>query len=126
MTRSKEHLDGITYKVNGIAMSVHRELGKGFHEVLYKDALEIEFREAGIKFEREKAYGVLYKGKILDHKYYADFVVEDSILIEVKAQRNIADGNYKQVINYLAVSKLPLALIYNFGELSLVIKRIVL
>ena len=58
-------------------MDVHRNLGAGFLEIVYKDALELEFRNAGIEFERERRYEVNYKGIILPHKFYADFVVYD-------------------------------------------------
>lgn len=107
-------------------MRVHRELGVGFLESVYKDALEMELIEAGIFFEREKEFKVAYRGVILKHRFFADFVAEGEILIEVKAQKGIVDQHYKQVINYLAVSKCKLALIYNFGEASLQIKRVVL
>jgi GxxExxY protein len=107
-------------------MEVHNNLGPGFLEIVYKDALEYEFNKAGIPFEREKQYSVNYKGIILPHKFYADFVVFDSIILEVKAVSGIADELVAQAINYLKVSKNKLALIVNFGELKLNYKRIVL
>ncbi len=116
----------ITYKVIGICMEVHRQLGHGFLEVVYKDALQHELRVNGIAFMRERKFEVRYKEIILPHFYVADFVIGDEIILEVKAQHGIVDANYKQVINYLAVAKCHCGLLINFGEPSLSYKRIVL
>jgi len=105
---------------------VHNNLGAGFLEIVYKDALEFEFRNPVIEFEREKKYEVNYKGITLPHKFYADFVVMDKIILEVKAVSGIHDEFIAQAINYLKVSQNKLALIVNFGELKLSYKRIVL
>ncbi len=107
-------------------MEVHNNLGAGFLEIVYKDALEYEFRKANIPYEREKMYEVNYKGIILPHKFYADFVVNENIILEVKGVAGIADEFIAQAINYLKVSQNQLALIVNFGELKLNYKRIVL
>ena len=106
-------------------MEVHNNLGAGFLEIVYKDALEYEFKRANIPFEREKMFEVNYKGIILPHKFYADFVVYGNIILEVKGVAAIADEFIAQAINYLKVSKNQLALIVNFGELRLTYKRIV-
>ncbi|MEQ1732963.1 MAG: GxxExxY protein [Bacteroidia bacterium] len=115
-----------SYLIIGICMEVHNNLGAGFSEIVYKDALEYEFTKAGIQFEREKMYEVNYKGIILKHKFYADFVINDTIILEVKGVTNIVDEFVAQAINYLKVSHNSLALIVNFGELKLNYKRIVL
>jgi GxxExxY protein len=115
-----------SYRIVGICMDVHNQLGPGFLEIVYKDALEYEFRKSGIPFEREKEYLINYKGTILPHKFYADFVVYGNIILEVKAVSGIADEFIAQAINYLKVSQNRLALIVNFGELKLNYKRIVL
>ena len=115
-----------SYKIIGKCFEVHNNLGPGFLEIVYKDALEYEFRKEGILFEREKEYVVNYKGIILPHKFYADFVVFDEVVLEVKAVVGIADEFIAQAINYLKVSGNKLALIVNFGELKLKYKRIVL
>ncbi len=107
-------------------MEVHNNLGAGFLEVVYKDALEYEFKKANIPFEREKMYEVNYKGIILPHRFYADFIVYEEIILEVKSVTGIADEFIAQAINYLKVSQNQLALIVNFGELKLNYKRIVL
>jgi len=115
-----------TYKIIGACMEVHKQLGKGFLEIVYKDALEIEFKLKGIPFVREQKFEITYKGNKLNRFYVADFVAFDSIILEVKAQEFVIDENYKQVINYLAVSKQKLGLIINFGEDSLKFKRVAL
>jgi len=114
------------YKIIGVCMEVHNNLGPGFMEIVYKDALELEFRNNGISYEREKKYEVNYKGIILPHKFYADFVVLDKIILEVKAVSDITNEFIAQAINYLKVSQNKLALIVNFGALKLNYKRIVL
>lgn len=115
-----------SYSIIGKCFEVHNNLGPGFLEIVYKDALEYEFRKADIPFEREKEYTVNYKGIVLPHKFYADFMVFDKIILEVKAVSSIADEFIAQAINYLKVSNNKLALIVNFGELKLNYKRIVL
>ena len=82
-------------------------------------------KKPNIPFEREKEYIVNYKGVILSHKFYADFIVYDKIILEIKAKNGITDEFTAQAINYLKVSNHKLALIVNFGELNLNYKRIV-
>ncbi len=115
-----------SYQIIGICMEVHRILGRGLLEIVYKDAIEYEFNRQNIPYEREKKYKVEYKDVILPHNFFADFVVYDQIILEVKAQKGIIDEHFRWVINYLAISKCPLGLIVNFGENSLITKRIVL
>jgi len=115
-----------SYKLIGCCMEVHRELGKGHNEVIYKDALEIEFQRQGIPYQRELEFKLAYKGVILPHNYFADFVVLDKIILEAKAIECLTDSHVKQTLNYLAASKLKLGLLVNFGEDSLNYKRVVL
>ncbi|MFZ4061285.1 MAG: GxxExxY protein [Bacteroidia bacterium] len=115
-----------SFTIIGICMEVHNNLGAGFLEIVYKDALEYEFRKANISYEREKKYEVNYKGTILPHTFYADFVVMDKIILEAKAVQTITDEFMAQAINYLKVSDNRLALIVNFGELKMNCKRIVI
>lgn len=107
-------------------MEIHNNLGSGFSEIVYKDAMEFEFRENEMDYEREKEYLVNYKGVVLPHKFYADFVVFDKIILEIKNVRQIADSHISQCINYLKVSGNELALLINFGEDKLYYKRIIL
>jgi len=113
------------YLLIGIMMEIHRILGKGFSETVYKDALEFELRNRNIKYEREKEFSVNYKGTILKHKFYADFVVDDNVIIEVKSKSELINEHYAQVLNYLAISKLGIGLLINFNEKSLQYKRII-
>jgi GxxExxY protein len=115
-----------SYQIIGICMEIHRILGNGLLEIVYKDAIEYEFNLNNMPYEREKKYEIEYKGLILPHFFYADFVVFDKIILEVKAQKGLVEDHYRWVINYLAISKCPLGLITNFGDNSLVIKRVVL
>lgn len=114
------------FKLVGLSMEIHRDLGKGHDEVIYKDAFIVELSHAQIPFLREKNYEVTYKGVILPHYYYADFVIWDKILFEAKAVEKLTDSHIKQVLNYLAAAKLRLGLLINFGADSLEWKRIVL
>ena len=114
------------FELVGLCMEIHRELGKGHDEVIYKDALVVELSRANIPFSRERKYEVTYKGVILPHHYFADFVVWDKIIFEAKAVEKLMDSHVKQVLNYLAASKLRLGLLVNFGGDSLEWKRVIL
>ena len=114
-----------TFKIIGVCMNVHNILGGGFLEIVYKDAIEYEFQKLAIPYEREKQYEIAYKDIILPHKFFADFIVFDKIILEVKAVEGIVDEFIKLVINYLSVSKCKLGLIVNFGRDKLTYKRIV-
>jgi GxxExxY protein len=114
-----------SYKIVGVCMEVHRELGMGFKEAVYKDALELEFDNCKIPFRREKPYIIRYKEKILPRKYFADFVVFNSIILEVKATPVIINPFVYQTINYLKASGIKLGIIANFGSKSLTYKRVV-
>jgi GxxExxY protein len=114
------------FQIIGCCMEVHRELGKGHSEVIYKDALQIESARRPLLFAREKEYTIAYKGVVLPHKYFADFVLLDKIILEVKAVDCLTESHVRQVLNYLAASKLKLGLLVNFGEDSLTWKRVVL
>ncbi len=115
-----------SYKIIGLCMEIHRILGKGHSEVVYKDALEYEFKCNQIEYSREKSYIVQYKTTVLAHPYNADFVVYDKIILEVKAAEALVSGHVKQTLNYLAASRNRLGLLVNFGEDSLKHQRIVL
>ena len=106
-------------------MAVHRELGSGFLERVYQDALEYEFRERGIPYEREKKIQVMYKGKPLGEPYRADFVCYGKIIIELKAVKTLEDTHYAQVLNYLKATKMKLGILVNFHDTFIVPKRIV-
>ena len=115
-----------SYRIIGVCMKIHKTLGMGLKEINYKDAMEIDFIEECISYEREKRFTVKYKERILRNPYLADFVVFDSIIIEVKSASSIIDNHSAQALSYLSVSGMKLALIINFGERSLTSKRVVL
>lgn len=119
-------VDEITFKIIGCCFEVHNELGKGFSEIVYKDALEYELRKKNLSFIREKKFDIIYKDIILPHNYFADFIVENMVILEIKAQQTLVEENIKQVVNYLAAAKCKTGLLINFGESSLKYKRIVL
>ena len=115
-----------SFDIIGICFEVHNNLGPGFLEIVYKDALEYEFKKAGILYEREKKYEVNYKDVKLAHNFYVDFVVFEEIILEVKAVSDFHPKHIAQAINYLKVSGNELALLVNFGDLRIQSKRIVL
>ena len=94
-------------------------------EIVYKDALEVEFQRMNIPYSREKEYTVKYKNVILPHKFNADFVVYDKIILEAKAAKAIHEKHQAQALNYLSVSSEKLAIIVNFGEMKLNYQRFV-
>ncbi len=106
-------------------MEVHRQLGPGFREAVYKDALEIEFGIHGIPFMREFAFPVVYKGKPMRRKYPCDFLVFDEIILELKAATALVPEHEAQVINYLRSANKKLGLLINFGTMSLQFKRLI-
>jgi len=108
------------YKIIGACMEVYNTLGYGFLEVVYRDAMEIEFLQRNMNYRREEEHSIEYKGSLLKHKFFADFTLFDEIIIEVKACKDgITDEAIAQTLNYLKASGLRLALIINFGKTSL-------
>lgn len=115
-----------TERILGTAIRVHKKLGAGFLEIVYKDALEYEFSLCNILYQREKEYRIRYDSVILPHKFFADFVVFDKVILEVKSKEGgIAEEDYAQTLNYLRVSGCKVGLIVNFGKMKLDIRRVV-
>ena len=114
-----------SYTIIGKCMEVHNHFGHGFSEIVYKDALEIEFSETDILYEREKEYLVYYKGILLNHKFYADFIIFNKIILEIKCVKTISEEHVAQTLNYLKVSDNKLALIVNFARGKLEYQRLV-
>lgn len=114
-----------TYNIRGAIFAVHHELGNGFLERVYQDALEFEFQERGIPYEREKNIQVMYKGKPLGEPYRADFVCYDKIIVELKAVEKLQGIHRAQVVNYLKATGMKIGLLVNFGEEFANIERIV-
>ncbi len=115
-----------SYLIIGVCMDVHAELGNGFLEPVYQEALELAFAEKNILFEREKELPIFFRGKPLSKTYIADFVCFDQIIVELKAVSNLTGEHEAQVLNYLKASHVKLGLLVNFGGPSLQYKRLVL
>ena len=113
-----------THEIIGCAMRVHSALGNGFQEVIYQRALEIEFKELKLNYERELEKNLYYKEKYIGTRR-VDFLVNNEILIELKAITKVEDVHYAQIINYLEAYKLPIGLLINFGTKKLEFKRFV-
>lgn len=120
-----EHKDDRTYQIIGAAMEVHKNLGGGFLEVIYGDALEQEFLARGIPYEREKELHIYYKDKVLPHHYKPDFICYGSVIVELKAIDHLTSENQAQIINYLAATRCKVGLLLNFGKISLEKRRFV-
>ncbi|MDH4202576.1 MAG: GxxExxY protein [Phycisphaerae bacterium] len=117
------HAD-LTHKIIGAAMEVHRTLGTGFLEAVYEDALAVELRLQGICYEKQRPLCVFYKGhKVRD--YICDFLVENTVLVELKAIKRLTVTEESQLLNYLKGTGLELGLLINFGETSLKYKRFI-
>lgn len=114
-----------SYNIRGALFAVHNELGCGYLERVYQDALEVEFRLRNIPYEREKFIQVVYKGEPLGEPYRADFVCYGKVIVELKAVSEILGVHRAQVIHYLKATKMKLGFLVNFGEESLNIERIV-
>jgi len=115
-----------SFEIIGICMQIHNTLGMGLKEVNYKDAMEIDFEEKSIPYQREVKFAVKYKNKILRNAYSADFIVFENIVLEIKSTQAISTAHKAQALSYLAITGLKLAIIINFGERSLTYNRIVL
>ena len=105
-----------SYAIRGAIIEVSKELGCGFLERVYQDALELEFRLRNIPYEREKSIQVMYKGHPLGEPYRADFVCYGKIIVELKAVEELSSTHRAQVLNYLHATKMKLGLLVNFGE----------
>ena len=114
-----------SYAIIGLCMEVHNHLGHGFSEIVYKDALEIEFEDNDIFLEREREFSIDYKGHILKHRFFADFVVFGDIILEVKCVKSLLDEHVSLVLNYLRASDKKLGLLVNFAREKLEYKRLV-
>ena len=117
--------DQRTYKIIGAAIEVHKELGSGFLEAVYQEALERECIYQKIPHKSKPQVGIEYKGKSLKKKYEPDFICYDDVIVEIKAMNKLSSNEHAQIINYLKATKLKVGLLINFGSKSLEHKRFV-
>lgn len=122
MNPTNHQLNDLTYKVNGCAMEVHRELGPGFNESVYKNAFAHELKLQGLTIEIEKRINVHYKETIVG-EFSADIFVERCLIIELKAVQALLDIHEAQLVNYLTATKVDVGLLINFGSSSLQTKK---
>ena len=115
--------DDLTYKIIGCAMKVHATLGNGFQEVIYQRALAIEMHKAGLTFSREMEMQIFYEGEEIGTRR-VDFLVENEVMVELKALITLEDVHLAQGLNYLVAYKLDKGLLINFGTKSLEVKRL--
>jgi GxxExxY protein len=118
--------DEQTHAIIGAAMEVHRELGPGFLEAVYQEALALEFTDRGIPYRREPELAILFKGRRLSCAYRADFVCYDNIIVELKALQLLTGWEEAVILHYLKATKLERGMLLNFGRPSLEFKRFVL
>lgn len=116
-------IDEITYKINGCAMKVHNTLGNGFQEVIYQRCLAIELERAGLIFGREVNQSIYYEGIKVGTRR-ADFVVENQVVVELKAIINLEDVHLAQAKNYVVAYNFEIGLLFNFGATSLQFKKV--
>lgn len=116
---TQKYITHLTYKINGACIEVHKILGSGLAEIVYHKALEEEFRIRDIQFKSEFVIPVFYKDKNLECDFKCDFLVEDLIVLEIKAVTQIMDIHKSQVLNYMNLLKVPKGILINFNVKNL-------
>lgn len=114
----------LSYKIVGAAFSVYNALGSGHNEKYYQRALAEEFKSTGLSFKSEVHYPIQYKEKVIGRNFL-DFLVEDKVIVETKKRNNFSTRHIAQVLEYLEISNLQLAIIINFGAQGVTYKRII-
>ncbi len=118
-----KNIENLTYQINGCAMKVHNTLGNGFQEVIYQRCLAIELERAGLIFQREEEHEIYYDGIKVGTRR-ADFVVENPVIVELKAVITLEDVHLAQAKNYVVAYDKPIGLLINFGARSLQFKKV--
>jgi GxxExxY protein len=109
-----DHLEALVHDTIGCCIAVHRALGPGLLETIYSRAICVELKEAGIAFEREKVYPVMYRGQLLCEQHL-DFVVGRAIVLEIKSVEHLAPVHDAQLLNYMRIAHLKVGLLMNFN-----------
>ncbi|MFL0683896.1 GxxExxY protein [Algoriphagus aquaeductus] len=118
-----KNIENLTYQINGCAMKVHNTLGNGFQEVIYQRCLAIELERAGLIFQREEEHEIYYDGIKVGTRR-VDFVVENLVIVELKAVITLEDVHLAQAKNYVVAYDKPIGLLINFGARSLQFKKV--
>jgi GxxExxY protein len=113
---SRNKLDAITYKIIGLAIEVHRQLGPGLLESAYQECLFYEIVNSGLIVEKQKVLPIVYKDIKLDHGYRIDLLIENAIVIELKTVEAFTDVHFAQILTYLKLGNYPLGLLINFDS----------
>jgi len=124
MANADRKYSDLTQTIIGCAMKVHRHFGVGFPEIVYKKALMIELDEAGITYRSEVEKGIFYKGKLI-HTRRLDLIVEEVVIVELKALKELENRDIVQSLNYLKIFCIEVGLLFNFGACSLFFKRLI-
>ena len=116
-------LNDLSREVIGAAMRVHRHLGCGFLEIVYERALAVELQNRNLAFKRQTPFSVMFEGQLVG-TFITDYVVENQLILELKASKGLTHACHSQLLNYLRASEIKLGLLLNFGTPSLQIKRV--
>jgi len=122
--KDKYQFEELSRKIIGAAVEVHRELGPGFLENIYEEALKLDLKEHGLRFECQKEIQIEYLGVVVG-LHRLDLVIENEIIVELKAVKELADIHFAQLRSYLKATGLKIGLLLNFAKPTLEIKRIV-
>lgn len=114
----------LTYKIIGLAMEVYNELGYGFLEKVYEEAMIVQLNENKLKYDQQPKFEVVFKNKIVG-EFYPDLIVDNKVIIELKTSEKIIDFHRSQLLNYLKVTKLRVGLIINFSKSKLEYERLI-
>jgi len=123
--KNELYLKNECFQIIGCAMEVHRELGKGFLEAVYQEALSIEFSAKNIPNKAQENIDIFYKERRLDKKYISDFICFEEIIVELKVVEKLKSEHYAQLLNYLKATNCKLGILINFGTTSLEYKRVI-
>lgn len=116
---TKTYVNDLAFKVVGASIEVHKELGPGLLEDIYKDCLALELRNSGLYVQIEKKVDIFYKGCQIDRHYRQDLVIENCLIVEIKAQEAIAPIHKAQLLTYMKLNEMPKGLLINFNVLNL-------